>query len=260
MADSNTSAVIKSVWTLSTKEREENNIDMNNKDEKLLQPKSVFTASAPFLAAHQQQQQQQIEGYIIFDKCFLRYVVPPQWLASEWAGMYRMFSLFSFIMAIAYILATMCASMAYRNEINNISSSSEREETLLYNLLPAFNSILIFGLFAVITTFLAGMTAAFAAYHARQRFNAALIICSLTHVGLLLLSTLFLLAVVITVFVVRKQGAPISTKNALSMLISSMLIFGIPIQILFVLIALYTIYIKTKLNHYFGKQPIADLC
>jgi len=250
--ESNTSATIASVWKDKFPEGESLEQPITTANGPTIRPKLVV--SAPSATMSEQNEQYQVEGTLIFDKCCLRYAVPPQWIAYEWAGMFNMFCFLGIIMSIAFLFSTIYTSAVFRNEFKKSSDS----EGFLHHLMPGFNSILAFGLLASLLTLFAALAAIFAAHHARKRFNAALIICSFCHIGLLTVSTLFLMAVSISVFVIG-GGAPMATKNALGMIISSMLVVGIPMQTIFICMELYLLFVKTKINYWFGRQPKADV-
>lgn len=239
-----TTSVIKSMWTV-----EDNSSTLESEQIPITFPR--FTIISTPANAPRQSLPISNEGFVIVDKCCMRYVIPSNPVIHEWAGMFMLYSFVGFVLAFAYLLATMSASMSFRDEMSSHDS--------MQHLLPGFNSILVFGLLASISSFFAALVAGFAAHHASRQVNSALVVCSMLHMGLLLLSTLCLIAASVSAFVVKHIGLPISTINAVGMLLSSMFIFGIPIQIMFIVIEIWPMFLRPKINYILGKQPNARI-
>lgn len=206
------------------------------------------------------------DGFTLLECCCFKYVIPPWRLAYEWSGMFRLGAFINAVLTFSTLLCTVYATVGFHREMswlmNNSEMYSSEIEPDLHNLrrlLPGFNSILAFGILSTVTTLFATILAILASMHARKRIHAAIIVSSFIHITLLFLSILFLLSISISAFAVWNR-APESTKGALGMLISNSFILGIPVQIVFVTIEFFTIFLKAKINTCLGKAPTSDIC
>lgn len=158
------------------------------------------------------------------------------------------------MLSLSYIFTAMHVRISFKHDTLLDSSS----DALPY-LLHTFNTMLIFGVLAALLTFFASIVSIFSIHNATRQFNSSLILCSLIHISLLMLSTICLIAVSISIFVVRNINLSSSTNNSLSVLTAYIIGFGIPIQILFIVLESWSMFIRPKLNHIFGKQPNAQI-